>query len=45
MRIETPTARKSLRSIHDQTYSEEKDAIMLCSLRYPKSYEIQPELT
>ena len=40
MRIEAPVIKKSLRRIHDQTYNEEKDAIMLCSLRYPKSYQI-----
>ena len=45
MRIESPHIKKSLRSIHDHSYEKEKDTIMLCSLRVPKSYEIAPELT
>lgn len=45
MRVEAPVIRKSLRSIHESPYQEDKDTIMLCSLRFPKAYEITPELT
>lgn len=45
MRIESPVLRKSLRSIHDNSYQEGMDSIFLCSLRTPKLYQIKPELT
>jgi len=34
--------KKSLTYMHDPTYQDEQDAIMLCSLRLPKAYEIAP---
>ena len=37
--------KKSLTYMHDPSYKDEQDAIMLCSLRMPKSYEISPEIT
>ena len=45
MKVESPILKKSLRSIHDSSYHQETETIMLCSLRFPKSYEIVPEIT